>query len=75
MTDSRLYITLNRQSEWQRALLCGLSVQGNVVAADSGGTGALMITGSVDSGEHNFLWRNIVIDADICSGTLMKLSS
>ncbi len=75
MTDSRLYITLNRQSEWQRALLCGLSARGNTVAADSGGTGALMITGSVDSGEHNFLWRNLLIDASLCSGTIMKLSA
>lgn len=76
MTDSRLYITLNRLGEWQRALLCGLSAQGNVVTADNGSsTGALMITGSVDSGEHNFLWRSILIDADICSGTIMKLSA
>ena len=75
MTDSRLYITLNRLSEWQRALLCGLSVQANAVAADSGGTKALMITGSVDSGEHNFLWRNVLIDVSVCSGTIMKLSA
>ena len=50
MNNSRLYITLNRASEWSRGLLCGLKFQGNsVVFDDEGGSFASLITGSVDS--------------------------
>ncbi|MGN0649827.1 MAG: hypothetical protein ACI4KM_05265 [Oscillospiraceae bacterium] len=79
MTESnRLYITLNRESEWQRCLLSGLKVQGNVITAlprdDISGT-AVMITGSIDSCEHNFAWSNLLLDLSCGDNTIIKVSA
>lgn len=79
MTQSnRLFITLNRESEWQRCLLSGFKVEGNVITAlprsDISGT-AVMITGSIDSAEHNFAWSNLLLDLSCGDNTVMKVSA
>lgn len=74
MNNSRLYITLNRASEWSRGLLCGLKLQGNsVVFDDEGGSFASLITGSVDSAEHNFCWKNLLADIEIPESMIMRI--
>lgn len=74
MNNSRLYITLNRASEWSRGLLCGLKLQGNsVVFDDEGSSFASLITGSVDSAEHNFCWKNLLADIEIPESMIMRI--
>lgn len=74
MNNSRLYITLNRASEWSRGLLCGLRQQDNSVVFDEqGGSNAAFITGSVDSSEHNFCWKNLLADIEIPDSMIMRI--
>lgn len=79
MTESnRLYITLNRESEWQRCMLSGLKIQGNVITAlprDNISGAAVMITGSIDSSEHNFAWSNLLLDLSCGDNIMMKVSA
>ncbi len=74
MNNSRLYITLNRASEWSRGLLCGLKLKGNsVVFDDEESSFASLITGSVDSAEHNFCWKNLLADIEIPESMIMRI--
>ena len=76
MTDSRLYITLNRASEWKRCLLDNLTISENTVTyreIEEQKNTAVMITGSVDSSEHNFIWRNLLVDLDIGENSIFKV--
>ena len=75
MNRSRLYITLNRPSEWQRCLLSGMTISGGSVESDSGISGCTMVTGSQDSTEHGFLWRSLEISADSGENTVMRVSA
>lgn len=75
MNSSRLYITLNREREWQRCLLHGLKISGNSIIPTADGGSCVMITGSVDSTEHNFCWRNLLIDAELDDNIIMKVSA
>ena len=75
MNRSRLYITLNRPSEWQRCLLSGMTISGGSVTSDSGISGCTMVTGSQDSTEHGFLWRSLEIAADYGENTVTRVSA
>lgn len=76
MADSRLYITLNRASEWRRGLMNGLEIAGNSLSSPNGGSAAAsFVTGSVDSAEHNFRWTNLVIDARLPENTIVRVSA
>lgn len=75
MNRNRLFITLNRQREWQRCLLQGLCVKGNTVIPTLENGACVMITGSVDSTEHNFCWRNLQIDAELGDNIIMQVSA
>ena len=58
-----MYITLNRAGEWKRALTDGLKIEGHILKGleNSGATAdsARMITGSVDSFEHDHIWDRV----------------
>ena len=75
MNSSRVYITLNRESEWQRCLLHGLEISENRIVPTADGSICTMITGSVDSTEHNFHWRNLLIDAALGENIVMQVSA
>lgn len=74
--SNRLYMTLNRASEWRRALIHNLTVQGHSLVTDgrTGGT-AVMITGSCDSTELDFIWRSMLLDVSLGDNIIMKLSA
>lgn len=73
-----MYITLNRKSEWERALLIGLTIDGHIIRGDrdSGAIAdsALMITGVIDSFDHDHIWERVLIDADLNENTNCSLS-
>ncbi len=74
--SNRLYMTLNRASEWRRALLDNLIVQGHCVVTDnSSASTAVMITGSCDSTEFDFIWRSLLIDASLGDNIILKTSA
>ncbi|MGN0686689.1 MAG: hypothetical protein ACI4KA_01120 [Oscillospiraceae bacterium] len=75
MNSSRAYITLNRESEWQRCLLHGLEISENCIVPAAEGNTCVMITGSVDSAEHNFCWRSLLIDARLGENIVMQVSA
>lgn len=75
MNSSRVYITLNRASEWQRCLLQGLQISENRIVPSPDGSVCTMITGSVDSAEHNFCWRSLLIDASLGENIVMQVSA
>lgn len=73
---SRSYMTLNRASEWRRALLYNLIIRDHAVVTD--GTKhdtAVIVTGSADSGEYDFIWRNMLIDVTLGENIIMKVSA
>ena len=77
-SGNRIYITLNSADEWGRCLLHGLEISQNSVipsAADVSEGSYAMITGSVDSAEHNFRWKSLLIDAALCDNAIMKISA
>lgn len=75
MNGGRLYITLNRASEWQRCLLDGMELSGSSVVSSADRVNCTMITGSADSTEHGFRWRSLEIGS--CSGenTIVRVSA
>lgn len=76
MSDSRLYITLNRESEWRRGLMNGLEIVGNSIFPEKdGSTSAAFITGSIDSAEHNFQWKSLLIDAQLSENMIIRVSA
>ncbi|MGN1111160.1 MAG: hypothetical protein ACI4QY_05860, partial [Oscillospiraceae bacterium] len=75
MNSSRVYITLNRASEWQRCLLHGLEISENRIVPAAEGSVCTMITGSIDSAEHNFRWRSLLIDAMLGENIVMQVSA
>ncbi len=73
---SRSYMTLNRASEWRRALLYNLTLRDHAVVTDGTKRAtAVLITGSADSGEYDFIWRNLLIDATLGENIIMKVSA
>lgn len=76
MAGSRRFITLNRVSEWRRGLLSGLKISGNSVVPENGDiTSAALISGSVDSAEHNFFWRSFLVEAELPENMIMRVSA
>lgn len=75
MNRSRLYITLNRPSEWQRCLLDGMEISGSGIVTSDGRNSCTMITGSADSTEHGFLWRSLEIAAQTGENTVVRVSA
>ena len=71
-------ITLNRSSEWARALLDGLKIEGHTLRGmeNSGLTAdaAHMISGSIDSFEHNHVWDRISFDWSFAPNTNCRIS-
>lgn len=76
MTGSRLYITLNRASEWRRGLLNALKISGNSIVPGNGdSTSAVFISGSIDSSEHNFYWKSLMIEAALSENMIIRVSA
>lgn len=75
MNKSRLYITLNRSSEWQRGLLYNIAIAGNALKSAEGTAQCTIITASADSTEHGFLWRSAEVFANISENTVMRVSA
>ena len=74
-SGNRTYITLNRPSQWRRCLLHGLEISGNsLVPSETNGV-CVMITGSIDSTEHDFRWEELTIDAEMCDNVIIKVSA
>ena len=77
-TEMRNCITLNRSSEWNRALVEGLAIDGHVLRGleNSGhiADSALMITGSIDSFEHEHIWDAIRFDWSFAPNTNCRIS-
>lgn len=73
--NSRLFITLNRRSEWQRCLLKNMEISGNSIVPSGDSGSCVMITGSVDSTEHNFFWSSLRIDAELGDNIIMQVSA
>lgn len=73
--NSRQYLTLNRASEWQRGMLYGMMIDGNsiVLSPENTGTSAAFITGSADSSEHNFRWKNLLADMEVPESAVMRI--
>lgn len=69
------FITLNRSSEWQRCLLWGLEISGHSLVPSKEGGNGIVITGSVDSTEHNFRWRGLLVDAQLPENAVMRVSA
>lgn len=73
-----MYITLNRQSEWERALLIGLEIDGHIVrgASRSGGIAdrAVMITGCIDSFDYDHIWDRINLVMETAPNTSCRIS-
>lgn len=75
MNRSRSYITLNRPSEWQRCLLNGMKLSDGGVISAEGTAECTIITGSADSTEHGFVWRDLEISVHIGENTIMRVSA
>ncbi len=75
MNRSRSYITLNRPSEWQRCLLSGMEISGSCMISSAGTAECTVITGSADSTEHGFMWRDLEITARTGENTIMRVSA
>ncbi|KUO71046.1 MAG: hypothetical protein APF81_15355 [Desulfosporosinus sp. BRH_c37] len=81
MDKGRMYITLNRNREWKRSLLVNLQLEDNqLVFSERPGpeqgmlaTG-FIITGSIDSTEHDFQWDSISIEVDLPENSVLKVS-
>lgn len=76
----RRYITLNRASEWRRGLLSGLTIGENNVIPDLSSEEwqsgrCTLVTGSIDSTERDFVWRDLLIDADSEENALPHVSA
>ncbi len=76
MTKSRLYITLNRASEWRRGLMYGLKISENsIVPENEEVSSAMFISGSVDSSEHGFFWKSLIVDAKLSENMIVRVSA
>ena len=74
--SNQLYMTLNRAAEWQRALLHHLQIRDHAIVTDGEKSAeAAIITASVDSTEHDFLWQNLLIDISLGENIIMKVSA
>ena len=73
-----MFITLNRESEWERALIDGFEIDGHTLRGlDNKGrmdAEALMITGSIDSFEHDHVWDRISFDWSHAPNTICRIS-
>lgn len=74
LMNNRQYLTLNRASEWNRGAMLGMETSDNsVILSVNAGVSAAFITGSADSSEHNFRWRNLIADIDIPDSAVVKI--
>ena len=75
---SKTHITLNRASQWKRALLSGLAIDGHILRGleNSGdiADSAFMISASIDSFEHGHIWDRISFDWDLAPNTSCRVS-
>ena len=73
-----MHITLNRAEEWRRALLHGFVIDGHILrgAENSGliADAAVMITGSIDSFEHDHVWKAVSFDWSLAPNTSCRIS-
>jgi len=71
-------ITLNRESEWKRAFLDGLKINGHVIEGlesdDPVADSAVMITGSIDSFGHDHIWDKMSFDWSMAPNTSCRVS-
>lgn len=74
-SGNRIYITLNRPSQWRRCLLQGLEISGNSLVPSEAGGVCTIITYSIDSTEHDFRWQELTIDAEMCDNAIIKVSA
>ena len=74
-SGNRIYITLNRRSQWRRCLLHGLEISGNSIVPSEASGVCTMITGSIDSTEHDFRWEELTVDAEMCDNAIIKVSA
>jgi len=81
MEKDRMYITINRNREWNRSLLVNLLAKDNQVVFDLSKeneygmlAAGILITGSIDSTEHDFQWDSMLIDADMPENSVIKIS-
>ncbi len=81
MDKGRMYITLNRNRDWKRSLLVNLQLGDNQLVFSKRpedeqemlATGVI-ITGSIDSTEHDFQWGSITIEVDLPENSVLKVS-
>jgi phage tail-like protein len=52
-----------------------MRADGNVVVPDGEDSSGIIVTGSADSTEHDFIWKNILIDAAMEQGIIVKVSA
>lgn len=63
-------LTICRAEEWNRGILCGLTVRENRVVLDirKNMVGAILMA-PVDSCENGFIWDRVIVDADLPEGS------
>lgn len=73
----RSFITLNSGKDWRRGLMIGLEVEnGRLVMSDSASVSrGLFYSASIDSGETDFEWDRLIVQADIPPDTLFTISA
>jgi len=73
----RSFITLNSEKDWRRGLMIGLSVEDDrLVMSDKASVSrGLFYSASIDSGETDFEWDRLIVQADIPPDTLFRISA
>ena len=73
----RSFITLNSEKDWRRGLMIGLTVENDrLVMSDSASVSrGLFYSASIDSGETDFEWDRLIVQADIPPDTLFRVSA
>jgi phage tail-like protein len=81
MGNGRMYITLNRNSEWRRCLLANLETKDNKIVFPNMQDEkygmlfeGILVTGSIDSTEHDFQWDSVLIEGDMPENSVIKVS-
>lgn len=77
MMHKRSFITLNSAQDWQRGLMLGLTVEDDhLVMSDSASISrGLFYSAAMDSGELDFEWDRLIVQAQIPADTLFKISA
>lgn len=73
--QKRSFIALNCEKDWRRGLMLGLSVDDNgLVIKDSASVSrGVYYSAAFDSGENDFEWGRLIIEAAIPEDTLFKI--